>query len=55
MFYWCECTLRDNIKLGERCIVGAGAILLKDAEADGVYVSVSTARSPVSSSRLRDI
>ena len=48
-------TLRDNIKLGERCIVGAGAILLKDAEADGVYVSVSTARSPVPSSRLRGI
>jgi sugar O-acyltransferase (sialic acid O-acetyltransferase NeuD family) len=48
-------TLRDHIKIGEKCVIGAGALLLTDAEPEGVYLSVATERSKVSSSRLRKI
>lgn len=30
-------TLRDGIHLGERCIIGAGALIMKDTEDDSVY------------------
>jgi len=48
-------TLRDHIKIGERCVIGAGALLLVDAEPEGVYMSTSTERSKVPSTRLRGI
>jgi len=48
-------TLRDHIKVGDRCVVGAAALLLNDAEPDGVYIGTATQRSPVPSSRLRKI
>lgn len=48
-------TLRDHITLGPRCVLGAGALLLGDAEAEGVYMGVATERSRVPSTRLRGI
>jgi acetyltransferase-like isoleucine patch superfamily enzyme len=48
-------TLRDHIKVGEKCVVGAGALLLTDAEPEGVYVGQATDRSKVPSTRLRKI
>ena len=27
-----NCTLRDNIKIGESCVIGAGALILKDVD-----------------------
>ena len=48
-------TLRDHIKVGARCVVGAGALLLADAEPEGVYVGTATERSRVPSSRLKAI
>ena len=48
-------TLRDHIKIGPRCVLGAGALLLADAEPDGVYLGPATERSRVPSSRLRRI
>jgi acetyltransferase-like isoleucine patch superfamily enzyme len=48
-------TLRDHINIGEKCVLGAGALLLADAEPEGVYLSAATERSKVPSSRLRKI
>lgn len=54
-FIGVNATLRDHIKVGARCVIGAGALLLSDAEPEGVYVGAATDRSKVPSSRLRKI
>lgn len=48
-------TLRDHISIGEKCVVGAGALLLADAEPEGVYIGQATERARVLSTRLRAI
>jgi sugar O-acyltransferase (sialic acid O-acetyltransferase NeuD family) len=54
-FIGVNATLRDHINIGDRCVIGAGALLLADAEQDGVYIGQATERSRVPSSRLRAI
>lgn len=54
-FVGVNATLRDHIKIGSRCMIGAGALLLADAEPEGVYMGAATERSRVPSSRLRGI
>jgi sugar O-acyltransferase (sialic acid O-acetyltransferase NeuD family) len=54
-FIGVNATLRDHIKVGARCVIGAGALILADAEPEGVYVGIATPRSPVPSSRLRKL
>lgn len=54
-FIGVNATLRDHIKVGARCVIGAGALLLADAEPEGVYVGAATERSRVPSTRLRKI
>jgi sugar O-acyltransferase (sialic acid O-acetyltransferase NeuD family) len=54
-FIGVNATLRDHIRIGSRCVVGAGALLLSDAEPEGVYVGLETERSRVPSNRLRKI
>lgn len=54
-FIGVNATLRDHISVGDRCVVGAGALLLENAEPDGVYKGVATERSTRSSSGLRKI
>ena len=48
-------TLRDNIRVGARCVIGAGVLLLGNADPDGLYVGSRTERSPKPSSELRKI
>lgn len=48
-------TLRDHIIIGDKCVIGAGALLLADAEPEGVYIGTATERSKVPSARLRGI
>ena len=48
-FIGVNATLRDHIK------IGAGALLLADAEPEGVYIGAATERSKVPSTRLRGI
>jgi len=48
-------TLRDHISVGARCVIGAGALLLDNAEPEGVYVGAATERSRVPSTRLKKI
>lgn len=54
-FIGVNATLRDHIVVGEKCVIGAGALMLSDAEPEGVYVVEATERSRVPSSRLRKI
>lgn len=54
-FIGVNATLRDHIEIGARCVIGAGALLLADAEPEGVYVGPATERSRIPSSRLRRI
>lgn len=54
-FIGVNATLRDHITVGDRCVIGAGALLLADAEPEGLYVGTATERSRVPSSRLKSI
>lgn len=54
-FIGVNATLRDHIKIGHKCVIGAGALILADADPEGVYVGTATERSKVPSSRLRAI
>ncbi|HEX5093991.1 MAG TPA: acetyltransferase [Burkholderiales bacterium] len=54
-FLGVNATLRDHIRVGDRTVVGAGAVLLSDAEPEGVYVQEATERSKVPSSRVRKL
>jgi len=48
-------TFRDHIKVGARCLVGAGALILQDCEDDGLYPGISTPRASIPSSRIKKI
>lgn len=54
-FIGVNATLRDHIKVGDRSVIGAGALLLADAEPDGLYIGSATARSNLPNSGLRRI
>jgi sugar O-acyltransferase (sialic acid O-acetyltransferase NeuD family) len=54
-FVGVNATLRDHIRVGARCVIGAGALLLGDAEPEGVYIGRATERSKVPSMKLRGI
>jgi sugar O-acyltransferase (sialic acid O-acetyltransferase NeuD family) len=54
-FVGVNATLRDHIVVGDRCVIGAGAIMLANADAEGVYMAQATERSRVPSTRLRGI
>ena len=54
-FIGVNATLRDHIKVGDRCVLGASSLLLGDAEPEGVYLGLATERSRVPSSRLRKL
>jgi len=48
-------TIRDNIRIGKRSVLGVGTRILEDAAPEGVYMDKSTERSRVPSSRLRGL
>ena len=54
-FFGVNVTLRDHITIGDMCVVGAGTMLLADAEREGVYIGTATDRSTLPSTRLRRI
>ncbi len=54
-FIGVNATLRDQIKVGRKCVVGAGTLMLSDAEPEGVYIGQATERSKVPSTRLKRI
>ena len=54
-FIGVNATLRNHINIGDKCVIGAGALLLADADAEGVYMGTATERSKVPSRRLKNI
>lgn len=54
-FIGVNATLRDHITVGSNCVIGAGALLLADADPEGVYIGAATERSKIPSTRLRKI
>lgn len=52
-FIGVNATLRDHIEVGDRCVIGAGALVLANAEADGVYMGSASERSKIPSGKLR--
>ncbi len=52
-FIGVNATLRDGIKVAPECIIGAGAMILKNTIEKGVYPSVNTDPSNVKSDELR--
>lgn len=54
-FIGVNATLRDHITVGADCIIGAGALIMADAESEGLYTSQPSKRAEVSSHRIRSI
>ena len=54
-FLGANSTVRDRVNLGEECVVGAGALILRDAPARSVYVGAMARRLPVDSSSFYDL
>jgi len=54
-FIGVNATLRDHITVGDRCVIGAGALLLGDAESEGLYIGSETPRAGVRSTKLKKI
>lgn len=52
-FIGVNATLRDHIRIGKGCLIGAGAIVLQDVEDDGLLKTVATERSKVPASKIR--
>lgn len=54
-FIGVNATLRDHITIGSQCVIGAGALILGDAEPEGVYIGTATERARIPSTKLRKI
>jgi sugar O-acyltransferase (sialic acid O-acetyltransferase NeuD family) len=54
-FIGVNATIRDHINIGEKSIIGAGAIILRDVEANGLYIGQGAERSKIPSFKLKDL
>jgi len=52
-FIGVNATIRDHVTIGARCVIGAGALILGDAEPEGVYAGSASERAKIPSTRLR--
>ena len=48
-------TLRDGIKIGKECVIGAGAVILKNTKDKEVYTPIASKLLPISSDKLKHI
>jgi sugar O-acyltransferase (sialic acid O-acetyltransferase NeuD family) len=48
-------TIRDHVSIGKKCVLGAGALVLEDQPDFSVVAPRGTERSPVPSTRLRNL
>lgn len=51
-FIGINATLRDNITIGEKCIIGAGALILRSTKPKEVYIAKSTEPYSIDSDRF---
>jgi sugar O-acyltransferase (sialic acid O-acetyltransferase NeuD family) len=54
-FVGVNATFRDHVTIGKQCVIGAGALVLEDQPDFAVVAPRGTERSPVPSTRLRDL
>jgi acetyltransferase-like isoleucine patch superfamily enzyme len=54
-FIGVNATVRDGITIGRDCVVGAGTVLLRDAEPGSVFKAISTPAADITSDALRRI
>jgi sugar O-acyltransferase (sialic acid O-acetyltransferase NeuD family) len=54
-FVGVNATIRDHVTIGSKCVIGAGALIMANAEPEGVYIGAPTERSRVPSTRLKKI
>lgn len=54
-FVGVNATLRDHIKVGAKSIIGAGALLMEDAEPESLYTGSASVKARVPSSRIKSI
>ena len=52
-FLGVNATLRDHIEIGERCVVGAGALIMKSTEPSSVYTSPRAERYRLDSNQIQ--
>ena len=55
VFIGVNATIRDHITIGERSLIGAGAIIMKSTDAESVYVAEATSPSNLKSTQIRSI
>jgi len=48
-------TLRDGIKIGKECVIGAGAVILKNTKDKEVYTPIASKLLPISSDKLKHL
>ena len=54
-FLGVNATIRNHIKIGEKCVIGAGTLLLGDASPEGLYIGKATDIAKIPSTRLGKI
>jgi len=54
-FFGTNSTVRDKIAIARECVIGAGAVILKDTQERGVYVANPARLLPTSSDRLPNL
>jgi acetyltransferase-like isoleucine patch superfamily enzyme len=52
-FMGVNATTNDHISIGARCVIGSGALLVKNVPDEAVMLSKPAEMSPVPSSKLR--
>ncbi len=54
-FIGVNATLRDHIKVGPKSVIGAGTLLMEDADAESLYTGTASVKAKVPSSRIKSI
>jgi len=54
-FIGVNATLRDNISIGAKSVIGAGALILQSADDESLFVGEKTEKSKIPTSKLRKI
>lgn len=54
-FFGVNATLRDHIKVGHSCVIGAGCLILGDVEDNSLYIGQKTPKAEIVSQQLKKI
>lgn len=54
-FIGVNATLRDHIKIGAKSVIGAGALVMENAEPESVYTGLASEKAKIASSKIKSI